>query len=110
MITSLLPCPFCGNEAHASGCFLDGHYQVICSECRAVIKSDREDKAQGMWNQRFGLNPITQTYATTEEESDRELEVRTAKNMDLLSAFIDHVKEEAGIEIPEHALLSFFDA
>lgn len=58
MVINLLPCPFCGAEAHLSGCFPDGHYQVKCNECQAIVKADRDDKAHGMWNQRAIHHPI----------------------------------------------------
>jgi hypothetical protein len=40
----------------------------------------------------------------------KEVEAKTARNMDLIGAFLDHVKEETGVEVPESALLSFFNA
>jgi len=43
-------------------------------------------------------------------DSEREIEVTTDKNMDLISNFCDHLKTEEGIEIPEGAILSFFNA
>jgi hypothetical protein len=45
-----------------------------------------------------------------ETEFVKELEAKTVRNMDLISAFLDHVKEETGVEVPESALLSFFNA
>jgi hypothetical protein len=45
-----------------------------------------------------------------EDDSDRELEITTDRNMDLISEFVEHLKDEAGIDIPESAILSFFNA
>ncbi len=44
------------------------------------------------------------------DETDEQLEARTDRNMNLISSFLDHVKAESGIEIPEEVLLSFFEA
>ena len=50
------------------------------------------------------------TQRVEEQESDRDLERRTEYNMNLLSQFLEHLKQEAGIDVPEEHLLSFFDA
>ncbi|RYC70700.1 hypothetical protein [Spirosoma sordidisoli] len=44
------------------------------------------------------------------EEADEELMARTDRNMNLISAFAEHLKKEAGIDIPDSAIESFFDA
>jgi hypothetical protein len=43
------------------------------------------------------------------EESEKELEERTDRNMNLISSFMEHLETE-GIIIPESAMLSFFNA
>ena len=45
-----------------------------------------------------------------EEESEKELEERTDRNMNVISDFCEHVKSEVGLVIPESAILSFFNA
>lgn len=45
-----------------------------------------------------------------EENDERELEAKTDRNMNLISAFCEHLKNEASIDIPESAVLSFFNA
>jgi len=44
------------------------------------------------------------------EESEKELEERTDRNMNVISDFCEHVKSEVGLVIPESAILSFFNA
>lgn len=51
---NLKPCPFCNGKAEMSGMFPSGQYYVQCSECRASIWDDREDKVIGHWNRRDG--------------------------------------------------------
>lgn len=43
-------------------------------------------------------------------KEDRKLEKRTERNMELITAFIEHYNRETGKEIPERVVLSFFDA
>lgn len=45
-----------------------------------------------------------------EEEADWQLEARTERNLNLIDSFTNHLKESYEIEIPEEAVLSFFDA
>lgn len=45
-----------------------------------------------------------------ENDKDRMLEKETDRNMDLISEFAEHLKAEEGIDIPEYAILSFFNA
>jgi hypothetical protein len=44
------------------------------------------------------------------ELTPEEIENATVYNMNLISAFLDHLKVEADIEIPEEHFLSFFNA
>ncbi len=44
------------------------------------------------------------------EESEKELEERTERNMNVISDFCEHVKNEIALYIPESTILSFFNA
>jgi hypothetical protein len=43
------------------------------------------------------------------EENVKQIEELTDRNMELIGSFIDHVREETGIDIPESVLISFFN-
>jgi Lar family restriction alleviation protein len=49
---SLLPCPFCGEDASISGMFPQGQFYVTCGGCRVSLWHDRKDKAIANWNAR----------------------------------------------------------
>ncbi len=53
---NLLPCPFCGGEAHMSGKFPHGQYYITCTGCRVSLWDDRQDKAIGHWNKRVKVS------------------------------------------------------
>lgn len=44
-----------------------------------------------------------------EAQHVKAIEDLTDRNMELIGSFMDHVKEETGIEIPEEVLVSFFN-
>jgi len=56
--------------------------------------------------------PVTSSKSKSVEELHEEIEADTEKNMNLISAFIDHVKKESDnrVIIPEEIVLSFFKA
>lgn len=78
----LLPCPFCGGEAHthdfswhasqfAGHIFANPYWQVICSECRAAIGDfDTRDEAIEAWNTRSEIPRLTCELEETESYSN----------------------------------------
>ncbi|WP_077920446.1 hypothetical protein [Spirosoma sp. 209] len=57
-----------------------------------------------------GFNQMIDHFITEIEETDDELMARTERNMNLISAFADHLKKEVGYIIPERVIESFFGA
>lgn len=51
-----------------------------------------------------------QWRTTPQEEADWQLEARTERNMEVIGAFVEHVKNTTGTEISEEVVLSFFNA
>lgn len=56
-----------------------------------------------------GAGTQNQAYEIMEEQAVRELEERTTRNLELISDFADHLEMVYGIEIPEEAIVSFFE-
>ena len=52
----LLPCPFCGSEAHPVECDQDNHYWspwvIYCSKCYAELSRKKPEKTIKAWNKR----------------------------------------------------------
>lgn len=75
---TLLPCPFCGGEAHAvkisshhAPFRLSENWQVLCSECRIQTDEgyDNPQNAIKVWNTRCKENSLT--FGTYQQESKR---------------------------------------
>lgn len=75
---------------------------MLISDCCGASADGNED---------YGICPDCKEHCEfIEEESDKELEERTERNMKVISDFCEHVKSEVGLVIPESAVLSFFNA
>ncbi|WP_080057161.1 hypothetical protein [Spirosoma aerolatum] len=100
---------FYAYQANIAVCMQDCYAEVIKSGIPSVGSAEIHD-ISNKGAIRF-LNMLCQNRPTnTEEQEVRELEQRTETNMNLISEFLEHLKDEAGIEIPEEHLLSFFNA
>lgn len=85
---TLLPCPFCGGEAHAHefsmhagqfSChmFYNPYWQVICSECRAAIGDfDTRAEAIAAWNTRSVTAAAVMGYQAAQAERTCGIEQR----------------------------------
>lgn len=58
----------------------------------------------------FGLFAWHHGWRTApEQEADWQLEARTERNLNLIDSFTNHLKEMHGIEIPDEAVVDFFE-
>ena len=46
----------------------------------------------------------------SDNDETTQIAVQTAKNLELIGAFVDHLRDHEEINVPEHSMLSFFDA
>ncbi|UBM58258.1 hypothetical protein LAG90_15750 [Marinilongibacter aquaticus] len=55
--TKLHACPFCGKKPY-QGRDKNGHHVAKCYTCSVQMTQDREDKLEGLWNNREQINGI----------------------------------------------------
>ena len=74
----LLPCPFCGSEAHPVECDQDNHYWspwvIYCSKCYAELSRKKPEKTIKAWNKRHDAKGfhVTEGFDPVKIENGKE--------------------------------------
>lgn len=88
-----------------------GLHRALARHFFQVMRGNYEDEGREFGHlEALALNAMMINYQLKHYREDKELEEKTDKNMNLISAFADHYETETGKQIPENVILSFFNA